>query len=347
MVSRPTENRTRESGRPTLEAVAARAGVGRGTVSRVVNGSPKVSERARSAVLRAIAELEYVPNQAARSLVTRRTNTVALVVSESEDRLWGEPFFAGIIRGISAGLNATGFQLLLALAQSREEHERLEQYLTGQHIDGVLLISLHGDDPLPARLEERGVPTVVGGAPAGIEPVACVDADNRGGARRAVAHLLERGRRKVATITGPQDMRVGIDRLAGYRDALRDAKVRPRKDLIAYGDFRWDAGVRAMRDLLEKVPDLDAVFAASDPMAIGAMQVLKENGRRIPDDVAVVGFDDSSGAQQADPPLTSVHQPLEAFGKAMAQTLTDRILGNETPVRLVVLDTHLVVRESS
>jgi DNA-binding LacI/PurR family transcriptional regulator len=331
--------------RPTLEAVAALAGVGRGTVSRVVNGSPKVSPQAREAVLNAIDELGYVPNRAARALVTQRTDTVALVVSESEQRVWDEPFFAGIIRGISNGLADTGLQLLLAIAQSRAEHKRLEHYLTPQHVDGVLLGSLHGDDPLPRHLEENGVPTVLVGQPVGLDPVSRVDADNRGGAREAVNHLLERGRRRIATITGAQDMGVGVDRLAGYHDALAAAGA--ANGLIAYGDFSEDSGARGMRELLDLAPDLDAVFTASDPMAIGAMRVLKQHGLRIPDDVAVVGFDDSATARHTEPPLTSVHQPLEAMGREMAHLLHARIKGEAPEHPTVILETHLVVRDSS
>src|SRR5262245_41117418 len=147
--------------------VAARAGVGRGTVSRVVNGSPQVSPQARAAVEQAIEELGYVPNRAARALVTQRTDSVALVVSESEERVFGEPFFAGIIRGINSTLLETPMQLWLAMAQSKAERERVEHHLTPQHVDGVLLLSLHGDDPLPALLAQRGVPVVLGGQPVG------------------------------------------------------------------------------------------------------------------------------------------------------------------------------------
>lgn len=332
------------SRRPTLEAVAARAGVGRGTVSRVVNGSPNVSPEARAAVERAVKELGYVPNRAARMLVTRRTDTVALFVSESEERVFGEPYFAGIIRGISAGIAETGLQLLLAIAQSTEDHARFERYLTGQHVDGVLLISLHGGDPLPRHLEERGVPTVLGGAPVGADPVTCVDADNRGGARSAVQHLVEQGRRRIATISGPQDMRVGADRLTGYCEALSAAGL---PELVGFGDFSEESGEREMRELLAREPGLDAVFTASDPMAVGAMRVLKEHGRRIPEDVAVVGFDDSVTARHTDPPLTSVHQPLEAMGREMARLLVARIRGEPVERSTVVLDTHLVVRASS
>ncbi|MEV5410476.1 LacI family DNA-binding transcriptional regulator [Thermopolyspora sp. NPDC052614] len=331
--------------RPTLEAVAARAGVGRGTVSRVINGSPKVSERARDAVLRAIDELGYVPNRAARSLVTRRTDTVALVVSESEQRVFDEPYFAGVIRGIGAALSETGLQLILTMAQTRDEHARLEQYLTGQHVDGVLLISLHGADPLPGRLEEMGVPTVVGGRPVGITPYSYVDVDNRAGARQAVKYLLSKGRRRIATIAGTQDMGVGVDRLAGYRDALIATGV---PECVAFGDFSEESGAAAMRELLEKEPGIDAVFTASDPMAMGAMHVLKESGRRIPDDVAVIGFDDSSASRlYIDPPLTTVHQPTEEMGRQMAHLLVARINGEQLEQPVVILDTHLVIRGSA
>jgi DNA-binding LacI/PurR family transcriptional regulator len=333
--------------RPTLEGVAALAGVSRGTVSRVINDSPQVSPRARAAVLAAIEELGFVPNRAARSLVTQRTDSVALVVSESEERFFAEPYFAAIVRGISAGLTGSGMQLLLAVAQSPAEREQLEHYLTGQHVDGVLLVSLHGIDTLPARLESRGVPTVLGGRPLGSQPAACVDADNRGGARQAVAHLAADGRRRIATITGPQDMTVGLERYSGYRDGLAQAGLAADDELVEAGDFSLDSGMHAAEALLDRRPDLDAVFAASDAMAIGAMRELRDRGRRVPDDVAVVGFEDSPSAAHTDPPLTTVHQPVEAMGREMVRLLLRRIGGDAVDEPLVVLPTHLVVRGSA
>ncbi|WP_433150969.1 LacI family DNA-binding transcriptional regulator [Actinomadura nitritigenes] len=335
---------TQRGTRPTLEEVAARAGVGRGTVSRVVNGSPRVSERARQAVLKAIDELGYVPNRAARTLVTRRTDTVALVIAESDQRLFGEPYFAGIIRGISNGLGDTGLQLLLALARSPAEYARLEHYLTTQHVDGVLLTSLHAEDPLPAKLEANGVPTVLGGRPPGLSPVSYVDVDNRLGAREAVAHLIAGGRRRIATIAGPQDMGVGIDRLAGYREALGEAGL---PEYVAFGDFGEATGISAAERLLAGEPAVDAVFAASDPMALGTLRVLRRLGRRVPDDVAVIGFDDSAAAPLADPPLSSVHQSPEEMGVAMARLLVSRIRGEAVADPVVIMRPHLVLRESA
>src|SRR5690606_23359953 len=330
--------------RPTLEAVAARAGVGRGTVSRVINGSPNVSQKAREAVQAAIQELGYVPNRAARTLVTRRTDTVALVVSESEGRLFDEPYFAGTIRGIGSALSETGLQLLLAMARTPQEHARLQHYLTGQHVDGVLLLSLHGADPLPGKLEEMGVPTVLGGRPIGLSPYSYVDMDNRAGARQAVKHLLGLGRTRIAAIAGPQDMGVGVDRLAGYRDALLPTGL---PELVAYGDFSEESGGAAMAALLAGHPARDAVFAAAAPVALGALGVLKAAGRALPDDVAVIGFDDSKAALHAAPPLTTVHQPTEAMGRQMALLLVARIHGEELRQPVVILDTHLVRRESA
>jgi DNA-binding LacI/PurR family transcriptional regulator len=345
-----TTQRTRSLGRPTLEAVAARAGVGRGTVSRVVNGSSQVSPEARTAVQQAIEELGYVPNRAARALVTQRTDSVALVISESEERVFGEPFFAGVVRGISSGLLKTPMQLWLAMAQSAAEQELVEHHLTTQHVDGVLLLSLHDADPLPTLLEQRGLPTVFGGRPARTldpgAPAACfVDVDNAGGARQAVEYLFARGRTRVATIAGPQDMGVAVARLAGYRAAV-ESSGRGR-DLIAYGDFSEGSGAVAMRRLLEACPDLDAVFVASDLMACGALRALRDASRRVPDDVAVVGFEDAPIAQQVDPPLTTVFQPVEEMGRQMARLLVSRIRGEDSQPPYVVLDTHLVPRASA
>jgi DNA-binding LacI/PurR family transcriptional regulator len=344
--------RARSAGRPTLDEVAALAGVGRGTVSRVVNGSPQVSDSARAAVQSAIEKLGYVPNRAARALVTQRTDSVALVVSESEERVFGEPFFAGIIRGINSVLLETPMQLWLAMAQSKRERERVEHHLTPQHVDGVLLMSLHGADDLPSLLAERGLPVVICGRPGDSVPrleegLTCVDADNAGGARAAVKHLLAQGRSKVAAIAGPQDMSAGVERLQGYRQAMGERNRRAGDSLIAYGDFSEASGASAMRTLLDRHPDIDGVFCASDLMAVGAMRTLREFGRRIPADVAVVGFEDSVLARQTDPPLTTVHQPVEAMGREMARLLVTHIRGDEVPEPLVVLDTHLVVRASA
>lgn len=195
--------------RPTLEAVAARAGVGRGTASRVLNGSGRVSRASQEAVLRAVDELGYVPNSAARALVRQRTDTVAFVAAVTEDRgFWEDPFYSPLVRGAAAAMAAEGIQLLLAIAQTRQEHAQLNAFLTSRHVDGVMLSSLHEGDPLPGRLDVSAVPTVLVGAPTGYIPAYGVDLDNEVGAYRAAQYLIERGRRRIAVITGPLGIRV-------------------------------------------------------------------------------------------------------------------------------------------
>ncbi|HKQ01877.1 MAG TPA: LacI family DNA-binding transcriptional regulator [Actinomycetes bacterium] len=337
---------------PTLEQVAALAGVSRATVSRVVNGSPKVSPGVRAQVEQAVAKLGYVPNRAARSLVTRRADSVALVVSEPHARFFSEPFFAGMVRGVSAALAATGVQLVLLIAQDLPDRRRLERYVVGGHVDGVLLASLHGDDPLPGTLERAGVPAVLVGRPTGrwtggTVPASWVDADNRGGAGKAVDHLARRGRRRIATITGPLDMGVGLDRLEGYRDGLAAAGLAGAGDLVETGDFTEEGGAAAMARLLERPGSpVDAVFAASDLMAAGALRALRTAGRRVPEDVAVVGFEDSAVARYAQPPLTTVRQPIEEMGRQATRLLLARVAGEAGAMHLI-LDTDLVVRSSA
>ncbi|MFD8753286.1 LacI family DNA-binding transcriptional regulator [Kitasatospora sp. NPDC059577] len=337
----------RQTGRPTLETVAARAGVGRGTVSRAINGSHRVSDRTREAAGRAIAELGYAPDQAARSPAGRRTDAIALVVPETEARLWAEPYFLDVIRGVSSELGAADKQLLLTLVRTEQERRRFEQYLAAQRVDGVLLVSVHRDDPLPDRVRALGLPAVLNGRRSPQEPTAYVDTDNVGAARSAVEHLAGRGRCRIATITGPLDMDAAYGRLVGYRQALAAVGLPADERLVAGGDFTEDGGRRAMRDLLGRCPDLDAVFAASDVMAVGALAVLRARGLDVPGDIALVGVDDSPVARLLDPPLTTVRQPVEEMGRAMAGLLLRQIAGEDAAPSRLVLPTELVVRRSS
>lgn len=333
--------------RPTLEQVAVRAGVGRGTVSRVINGSPLVSDRTRAAVEAAVAELGYVPNRTARALAVGHTDAVALVVPESQMRLFAEPYFAGILRGVSAALADADLQLLLTLVRDQRERDRFAQFVSAHRVDGVLLVSVHDDDPLPDLLESIEMPAVLNGRRGLDEPLPYVDSDNAGGGALAAEHLIERGRHTIATITGPLDMYAAKCRLDGYRDALRAAGREYDETLVVHGDFTEDSGHRAMRELLARTPSVDAVFCASDVMAAGARVALREAGLSVPEDVALVGFDDSSVAGHMDPPLTSVRQPIEEMGREMVRVLLHEI-GQQTADRpRVVLPTELVRRGSS
>ncbi len=345
--------RGRSGGRPTLEEVAARAGVGRGTVSRVINGSPRVSDATRAAVEAAVAELGYVPNTAARALAANRTDAIALVVPEPETRFFTEPYFSDMLRGVGSALSDTEMQLLLIFAGSDRERQRLAQYLAAHRVDGVLLVSVHADDPLPDMLSQLEIPAVISGPRSAGEALTSVDSDNYGGARQAVEHLIDRGRRTIAHITGRLDVYGAQRRIDGYRDALREAGHEVDDLLIEPGDFSEGGGRRAMAALLERRPGLDAVFAASDVTAVGARQTLREAGRRIPDDVALVGSDDSAIARHLDPPLTSVRHPIEEMGRAMTDLLLAEIADRRPAIsrgldrRQMVLATELVARASS
>jgi DNA-binding LacI/PurR family transcriptional regulator len=331
----------------TLEAVALAAGVSRATVSRVVNGSSRVAPKTRRVVEKAIRRLGYVPNRAARSLVTRRTDSVGLVIPEPTTRLFGDPFFPRLIRGINAVLGEAGQLLVLLTPQSAQDEEQLGQYLASGHLDGAMLVSLHGADPLLAFLAERGIPLVVGGRPARGTPAHVVDVDNVQGALQAVRHLIALGRRRIVTVTGPLDMAPAQDRLAGYRSALAEAGIARDPRLELAGDFEQMTARDAVERFLSEGETFDAVFAASDAMALGAMSALRRAGLRVPDDVAIVGYDDSALALSAEPPLSSVRQPIEEMGREMARAMLAQLSPSGHVARSVVLATELVVRGSS
>lgn len=335
--------------RPTLEAVAARAGVSRATASRVVNGGAGVRQPLVDQVRKAVEELGYIPNHAARTLVTRRNGAVAVIIDEPEFRIFSDPFFSRQIRGISRELNVYDAQLVLLLVEGSGDFDRVTRYLAGGHVDGVLAFSLHTDDELPAVIRRFRVPTVYGGRPgtpgdASEHAVPYVDCDNRGGAREAVGHLVSLGRQRIAHIAGPRDQTSALDRIDGYRDVLPDSDP----SLVVEGDFTVEGGARAMAELLERHPGLDAVFASNDLMASGALRVLGEHGRRVPEDVALVGFDDMEQVAEAtDPPLTTVRQDVEGMGRLMVRLLMQRLNGEGLETDSVITPTELVRRASA
>lgn len=307
----------------TLADVALAAGVSRATVSRVINSSKHVEPPVADRVRRAVTELGYVPNHAARSLITRRTDMVALVVGEPDVRLFHDPFFASIVRGIAQELGEVDLRLVMSLIQSPDDTSRIERYLSSKPVDGVLVISEHATHQIAPRLVESGVPVVIGGRPFSSDlEVSFVDHENRIGGRLAGEHLLRRGITKPAIIAGPQDMSAGVDRLIGFLDAL-GRPLPPER--VAYGDFTMASGVAGMARLLAMAPEVDGVFAASDLMALGAMQTLWRAGRRVPADVAVVGFDDNDLAEGAVVPLTTVRQDVTLQGRMMVRLLLQKL----------------------
>lgn len=339
--NRPRSTRPQRH-RPTMDDVAAVAGVSRGTVSRVLNGGHNVSGPALEAVERAIRKTGYVVNQHARSLVTQRSDSVAFILSEPQDRLFEDPNFNNLLRGCTQILAEHDITLLLTVAGTSADRKRIGRWVTAGHVDGALVVSNHLGSPLLDELKGRGLPFVVCGRPLGHErEVSYVAADDRDGARQMVVHLRSRGYQRIGIITGPLDTSGGVDRLAGYRDVVGD--VDPA--LIEAGDYSQASGEAAMERLLRAGPDLDAVFVCSDLMAAGAITYLQRIGKRVPDDIAIAGFDDSKVATTITPRLTTIRQPFGRVSQEMVRLLLAHIAGEQHAA--VILPTELVIRESA
>lgn len=333
-------------GSPTLDEVARVAGVSRATASRAINGGQRVSPRAQSSVDAAVRTLGYVPNPAARSLVTRRTDSIAVVVPEPDDRVFSDPFFAGTLRGVTRVLSDRDIQLVLLLARPGASTARTLRYLTNRHVDGALVVSHHRDDGLAEALSRIDLPCVFGGRPwAAGDRVAYVDVDNTAGERVATEVLVERGCRRIGTIAGPGDMTAAEDRLAGWRQAMAAAGM--ADDAVVHGDFTEAGGQRAAEQLMAEHPDLDGIVVASDLMALGALRVLATLGRRVPDDVAVVGFDDLGVAERTTPPLTTVRQPVEEMAERATRLLLEQVDGHTGSHAMRMIIPPLLVRRES
>ncbi len=331
----------------TLEKVGKLAGVSRSTVSRVINGHPNVREQVRERVWQVIRETGYQPHAAARSLVTRRTHIIGVIIPETVNKLFVDPFFALLLRGITDTCNTRGYHLMLSLFSNPAHQEEIYRRLIyGNHLDGVIVASARMDDPLVHKLLDDGMQAVLVGRHADSR-VNYVDVDNVGAARMAVEHLIRLGHRRIATITGPLNMVGGADRLRGYRQALEAHHLPLEEGLIAEGDFTEPSGTAAMQRLLPAAPT--AVFAASDSMAIGALKALREANLRVPEDVALVGFDDIPAVTAVEPALTTVRQPIERLG-AMAADLLLNLLEDPpapaAPAHRIVLPAELIVRDS-
>lgn len=327
---------------PTLEDVARVAGVSRATVSRVVNGANLVAPRTTEAVRRAINELGYHPNRAARALVTRRTGAIAVIVPEGDERVFSDPFFPQAYHGALQGFRHSDMQVVLAMAQPGDNATRMVRYLESGHVDGAIIVSHHG--PALARaLAQTPQPVVFVGDPetAGMY---YVDVDQVTAAATATEHLIARGAKRIGTITGPLDMAAAAQRLRGFEQAMHAAGLDP--SLRADGDFTAVGGHRAATRLLVEAPQLDGLFVANDLMASGAVRVLKDAGRRVPEDVKVVGFDNSSAALQTNPQLTTMTNPASELARTAAEML-NALLAGEQPDSPVILPSELVLRGSA
>jgi LacI family transcriptional regulator len=331
----------------TLEDIAKRAGVSRSTVSRVVNESPDVSQQVRTHVLEVIQEAGYQPHAAARALASQRSWTIGLVLPQSVSFFFTDPYYPHLTKGIAQACNQHDYTLALFLVGTKEDEEKIFPRISRKgFLDGVIVQSgHHGEQWIIGRFVDAKIPMVIAGRPFRSDNVSYIDTDNVKSAYLAVSHLIQLGRRRIALITGPTTSTVGIDRKNGYLRALLERRGEVDASLVAEGDFTEAGGFYSMQRLLPARPD--AVFAASDIMALGAMRAAREAGLRIPEDMAFVGFDDLPMASLADVQLTTVRQPVVQFGEKAVEVLIDLIEHGLEPPRHILMETELVIRRSS
>ncbi|GAA4732766.1 LacI family DNA-binding transcriptional regulator [Phytohabitans rumicis] len=333
------------SKRATVHDVAAAAGVSRGTVSRVLNGG-YVSATARAAIEAAIAQVGYVPNTAARNLVTQRSQAVGFLVLEPHSLLLEDPNIGAIMLGANAVLSDADYQMVNLVIDSARDTERITKYLSGGFVDGAVIVSARAHDPITQLVADLGLPATFVGHPPDLEQgIPFVGIDNVGSARAITERLAGTGRRRIGMIAAAVDRDSGADRLTGFRQALGD---RFDPDLVAEVAFyHYADGMDGMRALLQREPGIDGVFAASDAVAAGAMQALREAGRAVPADVGIVGFDDSPWAQRTAPALSTVHQPAKEIGARAADLVLRQLAGKSVETAGVFLPTPIVWRASA
>ncbi len=329
----------------TLEDIAKQAGVSRSTVSRVVNDDPNVSEGVRNKVQELILSTGYHPHAAARSLASQHSKMIGLVLPRTVSSFFIDPYLPRLTQGVAQACNLHNLTLSLFILATREDEERIFPRVSSQGLlDGIIVQTAHKGDKLINRLINSGFPVIVAGRPFNTSGVSYIDVDNIQAACQAVNYLIQLGYSRIATITGMINSTAGIDRLEGYKKAINDQGWRIEPGLIAEGDFTELSGYEAMRQLLPLNPD--AVFTASDTMAVGAIRMVKEAGLRVPQDVAFVGFDDLPVASLSDIKLTTVRQPIFRFGAQAVATLIDLIENGIKPSRRIIMETELIIRES-
>lgn len=328
----------------TVKDVAERAGVSPSTVSRVIADHPRISEATKERVRAVMRELDYHPNAVARSLVRRRTQTIGVALSRSAEAALANPFFPEVLRGIGAVAREARYSITLTTATSHvEEREQCIELLTQRRVDGLIVLTSRTDDPLVEWLRQQAHPFVVLGRVPGLD-VPHVNNDNAAAAREATEHLLALGHRRIGFIGGPPDVVVSMDRLEGYKQALHDGGIPFRSEYVVPTDFGYEQSYEAARRLLSLEPT--ALVAIDDGVALGALAAARDAGLRVPEDVSVVGFNDSPVCPHVAPPLTSVSIPVFEMGAAAARMLCDALDGKPGKTE-VLLPTKLVVRRST
>jgi LacI family transcriptional regulator len=325
----------------TLEAIGKLAGVSRSTVSRVLNEHPDVRPEVRLRVEAVIEQTGYLPNQAARALASNRTGLIGLVMPTDVDELFGDPYYSALVHGIQEGCNETGSILSIFPFDGPSGQGVLLPTLTAQGVlDGVIVTAGPRSNHLIATLRDRGKNVVVVGHPADLRDLRRVDVESRSGSSAATAHLLALGRRRVCFVGPTSDYLFGVERLDGYRDAIVASRQEFDDRLVRLAEPNAEGGYRATVAVLHEHPD--ALFVATDPMAEGALRALSDNGLRVPNDVAVVGFDGLPNGRPADPLLTTVVQPVVEVGRTAVHLLH----GDQEGPDVIILPTELRIGDS-
>ncbi len=327
----------------TIKDVARGAGVAPNTASRVINDSGYVSEATRARVEAAIEELGYVPNRIARSLRSKQTHTLALVLTDITN-----PFWTTIARGVEDAASAEGFSVILCNTDESEAKEfSYVGVLLQKQVDGFLLVPAHSEGRSVALIRRQGVPLVVldRTVPA---PVDMVRSDSVGGSRALTEHLLSQGHRRIAILSGPQQVSTASDRVQGFREAMDAAGVVPDERMVIFGEFTRAGGQAMAEEVLGLTPRPTALVAANNFIAVGAFRALQGMGLRVPEDVALVAFDDLPPSFRMEPFLTVVAQRVYEVGQTATQLLLRRLRAElpDAPQE-IVLPVELVVRGSS
>ncbi|EGO62842.1 LacI family DNA-binding transcriptional regulator [Acetonema longum] len=329
--------------RLTIKDVARTAGVSIATVSRILNGQGGVSEELIDKVQLTVQELNYQPNAVARALKVQESRSIGLIIPDI-----GNPFFPALVRGVEDAAQVHGYALILCNTDGDPDKEiNYIKFLRSKQVDGILLVGNIGFEQSGHWLSDAAVPIVLVDRRIAGAPLSTVIVDNQAGAVLAVEHLIRQGRRQIAIVSGRPASPTNTERVNGYIQALAANRLFCRTDLVVNGDFTFEGGYRAAEILLNRGCRFDAIFAANDLMAIGVIECLAQNGRRVPDDVAVAGFDNIRLAAWYKPALTTINQPVYEMGQLAVAALLEHMADSGAQARDIMLKPELIIRQSS
>ncbi len=331
----------------TLKDVAKLAGVSTATASLALSGDARVNIKTKQKVKEVASKLNYIPNEIGRSLRVNKTDTIALVFPSSANNAFNHPYFINLVEGIMTELTKKGYHLMLSTTMNdSEEYTSYEKILRNKRADGIILWPSNVQDKNILKILESNIPFVYLNK-WHFDDVLSVTRDEEQGAYMITQHLLNSGRSNIVHLTGDINLQVSIDRLEGYKQALSDKQLLYKKENVINGDFTKDFGAHAVEQLIKKGIKFDAIYAANDMMAIGAMEALKQLGMRVPQDVSVAGYDNIEMASYVDPPITTAYHSLKEQGKIAAETIIHAVEGKEIKQRQVVLPAKMIIREST